>query len=323
MPLSLGLGTLLGNLGSGLLGGVASVFGASSTNRANERIAADNRAMQIAENEKSREHNLMLAKMQNKWNLEQYQRERQDTLADWNRENVYNSPAAQMQRYMAAGLNPNLIYNQSNTSGSLSSPSIAGSMTSGAPSTPAALTPTPPRQNPYAGLQPMFEKIGDALMNIPIYKEQVRGAKLDNDLKEEELDVKRQERSVREFLDSIFVNSKDGTDDPDFKDVFNQPLSLYELRALNEVRLQNEQLKEIEGRNKLFDRNFDNMVREVANRAEISEKEAEFYLRTFYGRVASTNERNALESLDDLPEWGKKGVRILRIIGDTVGRIFK
>lgn len=38
---------------------------------------------------------------QNKWNLEQ-----------WNRNNAYNSPAAQMQRFKAAGLNPDLIYQQ-------------------------------------------------------------------------------------------------------------------------------------------------------------------------------------------------------------------
>lgn len=36
---------------------------------------------------------------QNKWNLEQ-----------WNRENLYNSPAEQMKRLKAAGLNPNLMY---------------------------------------------------------------------------------------------------------------------------------------------------------------------------------------------------------------------
>lgn len=33
----------------------------------------------------------------------------------WNRTNAYNSPAAQMQRYTDAGLNPMLIYGQQNT----------------------------------------------------------------------------------------------------------------------------------------------------------------------------------------------------------------
>lgn len=50
-----------------------------------------------------------------KYNLEQYQKERADSLADWNRQNDYNSPLSQMARYRDAGLNPNLIYGQSNT----------------------------------------------------------------------------------------------------------------------------------------------------------------------------------------------------------------
>lgn len=38
----------------------------------------------------------------------------------WNMTNQYNTPAAQMQRFMDAGLNPNLIYSQSNEAGSIS-----------------------------------------------------------------------------------------------------------------------------------------------------------------------------------------------------------
>ena len=62
-------------------------------------------AAQQYENEKNREYNLNLAKLQNQWNIEQ-----------WNRENAYNSPAAQMARYKAAGLNSDLIYGQQNLS---------------------------------------------------------------------------------------------------------------------------------------------------------------------------------------------------------------
>lgn len=54
-----------------------------------------------------------LAKYQNEWNL-----------AQWERENSYNSPIQQMQRYREAGLNPNLIYGQQNLSAA--SPSAAG-----------------------------------------------------------------------------------------------------------------------------------------------------------------------------------------------------
>lgn len=48
------------------------------------------------------------------WNEAMYSRQRQDALLDWNMQNEYNSPKAQMERFKAAGLNPNLIYGQSN-----------------------------------------------------------------------------------------------------------------------------------------------------------------------------------------------------------------
>lgn len=41
----------------------------------------------------------------------------QQNLAMWNLKNAYDSPAEQMKRFEAAGLNKNLIYGQSNTSG--------------------------------------------------------------------------------------------------------------------------------------------------------------------------------------------------------------
>jgi hypothetical protein len=39
-----------------------------------------------------------------------YAKQRADSLADWDRNNQYNSPAQQMNRLRQAGLNPNLVY---------------------------------------------------------------------------------------------------------------------------------------------------------------------------------------------------------------------
>jgi len=44
-----------------------------------------------------------------------YDMQRRDALSDWKMNNEYNSPQAQMQRFKDAGLNPNLIYGQTNT----------------------------------------------------------------------------------------------------------------------------------------------------------------------------------------------------------------
>lgn len=45
-----------------------------------------------------------------KWNEKMYGIQRADALADWEMQNAYNSPAAQMERLREAGLNPNLVY---------------------------------------------------------------------------------------------------------------------------------------------------------------------------------------------------------------------
>lgn len=61
--------------------------------------------------------NLLGAGAQNKANrdqrnftLQMYNQQRQDSLADWNRQNEYNSPTSQMARLRTAGLNENLVY---------------------------------------------------------------------------------------------------------------------------------------------------------------------------------------------------------------------
>lgn len=55
-----------------------------------------------------------------------YDRQYQDNIAFWNMQNEYNSPQAQMQRYQAAGLNPNLIYGQGSpgNAGQISTPDV-------------------------------------------------------------------------------------------------------------------------------------------------------------------------------------------------------
>lgn len=47
---------------------------------------------------------------QREYNVEDYKKERQDALTDFNMTNAYNSPVQQMNRLRQAGLNPNLVY---------------------------------------------------------------------------------------------------------------------------------------------------------------------------------------------------------------------
>lgn len=52
----------------------------------------------------------MLNRSQQKFAVAMYNRQRNDALQDWSRQNEYNSPSAQMERLKAANLNPNLVY---------------------------------------------------------------------------------------------------------------------------------------------------------------------------------------------------------------------
>lgn len=81
MPFPLGA-AIMG--GSTLVSGLTSLFGG--------KHAADKSLQATRETNKA---NAELAKYQNEWNL-----------AQWNRENAYNTPAAQRQRYEDAGINP-------------------------------------------------------------------------------------------------------------------------------------------------------------------------------------------------------------------------
>lgn len=51
-----------------------------------------------------------LNKKNRQWQEGRYIQQRIHNLEDWNMQNEYNSPQAQMQRLKAAGLNPNLVY---------------------------------------------------------------------------------------------------------------------------------------------------------------------------------------------------------------------
>ena len=108
----------LSSIGS-LGGSIVSMIGQNKA--INKQIAA-----QREENAKTRQYNLMLARQQNQWNIEQ-----------WQRENDYNSPSAQMSRFREAGLNPDLMYGNGTPGNSMGSPQL----TSGAPATPQDMSP--------------------------------------------------------------------------------------------------------------------------------------------------------------------------------------
>ena len=131
------------NAGSSLIGSIAGAIGQNKI--VNKQIEA-----QKAENQKNREYNMMLARQQNQWNLEQ-----------WQRENDYNSPTSQMARLREAGLNPDLMYGQGTTGNSFSSPE----MTSGAPSEPNDMSAMLSKRSFGQTMQQILDKEQQRRMN--------------------------------------------------------------------------------------------------------------------------------------------------------------
>lgn len=108
-------------------------------------------------NQRQRKYQSQLMKEQNAMNI-----------ANWKMQNEYNTPSAQMARFLAAGLNPNLIYGQSNTAGSL--PSVS------APNTPREDAPN------FSGLERAAD-VYSKYIAINQAKENLSNTKADTDVK--------------------------------------------------------------------------------------------------------------------------------------------
>ncbi len=112
------------------------------------------------------------------YSREMYDKQRADALADWNRQNAYNSPAAQMTRFKEAGLNPNLIYGQQSQSPVVRSSSVEG------------YSPRAPQVDlgnaAAMGLQGLSTYQDTQLKNVQtdLVKEQIKNASTDNMLKQ-------------------------------------------------------------------------------------------------------------------------------------------
>lgn len=111
---SQGFSNAMNTLG-GTASGIAGIIQGKKNRKAAKEIAQMQYDSTIEGINLQNEANRQLAEYQNEWNLSQ-----------WHRENEYNSPAQQMARLKAAGLNPNLAYNMATTGNANDSPQAAG-----------------------------------------------------------------------------------------------------------------------------------------------------------------------------------------------------
>jgi hypothetical protein len=112
------------------------------------------------------------------YSREMYDKQRADALADWNRQNAYNSPSAQMTRFKEAGLNPNLIYGSMTQSPVVRTSSVEG------------YSPRAPQVDlgnaAAMGLQGLSTYQDTQLKDVQtnLVKEQIKNASTDNMLKQ-------------------------------------------------------------------------------------------------------------------------------------------
>lgn len=133
-------GGLLGGLGSGLMGGAFSFL-----DGANDYY----------------------------WNRKNMDYQNDLLIKNWMLQNAYNTPAEQMKRFREAGLNPNLIYGQTNMAGSIGTPSAGGN--------PSTIGSNILMREQVRNLHAQNDNIVQQNENL---KEQARSLRIDNNLRQ-------------------------------------------------------------------------------------------------------------------------------------------
>lgn len=165
---------------SGLFNSVASIFNANKQ----AKIAKYNAELEASTNKWITQANIdaskRLAEYQNSWNL-----------AQWNRENQYNSPENQAKLYEAAGINKQ---------------AILGNINSNAASTPGAAGIMPDFSHGNGGAQkvayqlPMFGDIMKDAINIGMAIEDLRAKRRENDIRDIDLYWANDDRRLKNLI---------------------------------------------------------------------------------------------------------------------------
>lgn len=282
---------------------IGSAIGALANNANTQNAINANKQSQ----QENREYNLNLAKMQNRWNRDQWQRE-----AD------YNSPAAYRARLKAAGMNPDLAYG--NVQGV--APASAG-MTSGQASQPV--------DNSLLAQKMTALNVASATLDNKLKSAQIKN--LEEDARNKNLDnrLKGYEVKNEDALQALVGDPLSAT-----MDTSKLPLPAYRkyMEIVNSVKdsanktVQNEEglLRLANARlDKLFrDKTFSGELKKFANSVEISDQEAKYYIDTLTYRIASAKydakikEGDAFMNdpsfLEKLPEGLPMLVKLLNMI---------
>lgn len=159
-----GIGGIVQGVGTMTAAGM-NYAGQVEANATNLQIAREVNDTNKINNRETNDANKQLAAQQNQWNIDQ-----------WNRENAYNSPSAQVQRYLDAGVNP---------LAAMSSGSIGSGNAANLQSAPLANQVPPP---PAVGAT-MQSPVLNPDMLSSAFDILLKGRQLANDTKKTDIDV--------------------------------------------------------------------------------------------------------------------------------------
>ena len=268
----------------GIWNAIGSVFGTISNNRnIDKQLAA-----QKQENQATREWNLMLAEKQNAWNQQQ-----------WNLQNAYNSPTAQMERMRQAGLNPDMMYG-GGVGGNTSSSSPE--MTSGGSGSPMDWSALGSKRT-----------IGDAILQAV----QIDQAKANVEKTEAETAVTKSDAKVRDEQNEYGLETSK---------LNNEALKerLYHLEQQSQLLDYSVEKADWEAQmRREFGKDYvQSIVNKLANEEKKSAAELEFEVETLVNRIAGTNSENTPLNIISSMQSGNIG-SILDLVGKILAALGK
>lgn len=284
---------------------ISSAIGALAQNANTQNAINANKESQ-AEN---REWNLNLAKMQNQWSIDQ-----------WNRENSYNSPAAYRARLKAAGMNPDLAY------GGVTGQSAASpAMTSGQGSQPV--------DNSLLAQKMTAMNIASVALDNKLKAAQIQGVKEENKGKSLDNRLKSREVSTEDAL-SMLLGSSLGSDTQmmasklpfrayqEYMRLVREETDQSNAVADNDLKLLDKRSKQLD--NYIKQESAQSLIDEIKQKLRISKNEAEFLTKTLALRIQGFEDEQTVKRFDaimsdpdlleQLPSGFPAVVKLLRLI---------
>lgn len=175
---------------------------------------------------------------QYRYNKRLMEEQQEINLENWNRQNAYNTPAAQASRLKAAGLNPSIL-----TQGSGSSAAAGNAAPVSSPS-PQGVSPTSPA-NEFAGLSHLGTDFTSAIKDLSEAKEKTANTELMNRTMGERI----MELSLKNYNQALLNHNQEKTNQ--FLDMFGEQKASLQVQLLGAQFLDAISLDELQGAEKL------------------------------------------------------------------------